>query len=189
MSNELIPSYSTEKFTDIWDNVNDFLDDYQNNGIPVSIAVNTSATTLFYLLYARYGNSSLANNDINQFKYKVFSIIFQYGPTWEKRLDIQSKLRNLSDADILAGQKAVYNNALNPGTAPGTSSPEELTYINAQNTTSLKKSKMDAYMQLWDLLKTDITEEFLAQFRKCFKQFVAPERPLIYVSEDIDEGE
>lgn len=100
------------------------------------------------MLYARYGNSSIANEDVNQFKYKVFSIIFQYGPTWEKRLDIQSKLRNLSDADILAGQKAVYNNALNPGTAPGTSSPEELTYINAQNTTSLKKSKMDAYMQL-----------------------------------------
>lgn len=187
MNNELIPQYSTVLFTDVWESVNDFAYDYQHVGIPVTINVATSATTLYYLLYARYGNTPIANNDITQFKYKIFSIVYQYGPTWEKRLDIQKKLRDLTDADILSGPKAIYNNALNPSTSPSTGSLDELTYINSQNTTNYKKSKMDAYMQLWDLLKTDITEEFLAQFRKCFKQFVAPERPLIYISDEDEE--
>lgn len=189
MSNSMIPEYSTIKFTDVWDEVNDFLYDYQNVGIPTTIAVATSATTLFYLLYARYGNTPLANRDVTQFKYKVFSIIFQYGPTWEKRLDIQAKLRALTDADILVGSKAIYNHAMNPSTTPSTGSLDELTYINDQNTTNYKKSKMDAYTQLWSLLRTDVTEELLKKFQKCFKQFVAPEQPTLYVSEDEDDDE
>ena len=52
---------------------------------------------------------------------------------------------------------------------------------------------MDAYVQLLDLLDTDVTEEFITKFRKCFKTFVAPENPLVFVTEDdeleIDEGE
>lgn len=186
MSN-VIPQYSTVLFTDVWESVNDFCYDYQHVGIPTTIDVATSAATLYYLLYARYGNTPIANFDTEQFKYKIFSIIFQYGPTWEKRLSIQKKLRDLTDDDIRLGSKAIYNHAFNPGTTPGTSSPEELTYINDQNTTNYKKSKMDAYMQLWSLLKTDITEDFLKKFQKCFKQFVAPERPLVYISEDEEE--
>ena len=187
--NNMIPQYSTVLFTDVWESSEDFISDYTDVGIPVTIDASTSATTLYYLLYARYGNTPIANNDITQFKYKIFSIIFQYGPTWEKRLDIQKKLRDLTESDLLVGQKAIYNNALNPSTVPSTGSLDELTYINSQNTTNLKKSKMDAYTQLWDLLRTDITEEFLVQFKKCFKQFVAPEKPIIYISENEDEEE
>ena len=51
---------------------------------------------------------------------------------------------------------------------------------------------MEAYAQLWDLIDTDVTAEFLGRFQKCFKQFVAPERPLLYVTpideEDEDDG-
>jgi hypothetical protein len=78
----------------------------------------------------------------------MFSVIFQYGPTWQKRLDIQAKIRGLTDSDILIGSKAIYNTALNPSTAPSTGSLEELTYINSQNTTNYKKSKLEAYAQL-----------------------------------------
>lgn len=184
----MIPQYSTVLFTDIWDDVTEFLDDYSSLGIPTTIST-TNATTLYYLLYARYGNNPIANRDEEQFKYKIFSIVFQYGPTWEKRLDIQAKLRNISDADLLVGSKAIYNAALNPGTAPSTSALDELTYINSQNTTNYKKSKMDAYGQLWELLNTDVTGEFINKFKVCFKQFVAPERPLIYVSEGEDDKE
>ena len=109
-----------------------------------------------------------------------------YGPTWEKRLDIQQKLRNLTDSEIATGAKAVYNSALNPSTAPSTGSSDELPYINSQNTTNYKKSKMDAYAQLWDLLETDVTAEFINRFRVCFKQFVRPEKTWIYVT-DLDE--
>lgn len=180
-----LPEYSTEKFTDIWDSVEEFLEDYNNSGIPV-IMQETSATTLFYLLYARYGNNPIANMDKNQWKYKIFSIIFMYGPTWEKRLDIQSKLRGLSEADLLLGSKTVYNHAYNPSTAPSTSALDELNYINDQNTTNFKRSKLDAYTILLELLETDVTEEFIGKFRICFKQFVKPEKPTLFVT-DLEE--
>ena len=185
--NSMLPQYSTVLFNDIWDNVDDFLDDYANVGIPTSITT-LNATTLFYLLYARYGNNPIANNDITQWKYKIFSVIFQYGPSWEKRLAIQTTLRGLTEDDLLKGAKAIYNTALNDSTAPSTATLEELNYINSQNTTNYKKSKMDAYTQLWNLIETDVTEEFLNQFKKCFKLFVSNEKPIIYVSEE-DEGE
>lgn len=53
------------------------------------------------MLYARYGNNPIANYDETQFKYKVFSVIFQYGPTWEKRLSVQETLRGMQIADLL----------------------------------------------------------------------------------------
>ena len=195
------PQYNTMLFTDVWSSALDFKNDYVATGIytePVTDGngVTTKAGTklsdasinlLFYLLYSKYGNNPIANNDVNQFKFKIFSIVFQYGPSWEKRLDIQEKLRALSDEDIIKGSKAIYNTALNPSTDPSTASLEELEYINSQNTTNYKKSKMDAYTQLWDLLATDVTGEFINKFKVCFKQFVRPENPLLYITEEGEE--
>ena len=184
------PQYDTKLFTEVWEDKDEFLSDYSGAtqvGIPAIIS-NTNATTLYYLLYAKYGNNPIANRDINQFKYKVFSIIFEYGPTWEKRLDIQGKLRTLTEDELVKGAKAIHNSALNPSTAPTTTSLEELDYINAQNTTNYKKSKMEAYAQLWELLDNDVTSEFVNRFKICFKQFVRPERPLLYVT-DVEEDD
>lgn len=189
MSNvEMIPQYSTKLFTEIWSSVEDFMEDYNHVGIPTTIS-SESAQTLFFLLYARYGNNPIANYDENQFKYKVFSIIYQYGPTWEKRLEVQKKLRQISDADLLKGGKAIYNTALNPSQAPSTATLEELDYINSQNTTNYKKSAMDAYAQLWQLLDTDVTGPFISKFRVCFKIVIRPERTWIYVTEEDNDGE
>ena len=81
MSNvEMFPQYDTKLMTEVWSQASEFLTDYQNAGIPTTIS-NQNATTLYYLLYARYGNTPIANYDENQWKYKMFSIIFQYGPT------------------------------------------------------------------------------------------------------------
>ena len=100
MSNvEMIPQYDTKLMTEIWDEASDFLTDYQNVGIPTTISTQ-NATTLYYLLYARYGNTPIANYDETQWKYKIFSVIFQYGPTWEKRLDVQQTLRGLQLSDL-----------------------------------------------------------------------------------------
>lgn len=183
-----LPHNTTKTFTDIWEDADSFLEDYKDNGIPTSIS-EQSVTTLFYLLYARYGNSSIANLDETQWKYRVFTIIFQYGPTWEKRLDIQSKLRELSEDEIRKGFKAIYNHAYNPSTEPTTLSLAELEYINDQNTTNYSKSKLDSYGQLWELLKTDVTGEFLTKFKSLFAKFVYT-RPDLYVTDlDDEEGE
>ena len=179
----LLPQYNTKLFTDIYDKVDTFVADYNSinlGGITDSILV----TKLFYLLYAKFGNSPIANLDENQFKYKLFSTVFMYGPAWEKRLDIQNEIRNLSADDLLQGAKAIHNHALNPETDPSTADLTELTYINEQNTTQYKKSKMDAYGQLWRLISTDVTADFLAKFNDCFKKFVMPANPLIYVTDE-----
>lgn len=188
MSNTLIPQYSTKLFTEIWEDVKSFKTDLAASPFADAITADNQ-TKLFYLLYAKYGNSPIANRDITQFKYKVFSIIYQYGPTWEKKMAIQDSIRGLSETDLLSGSKAVYNSALNPGTAPGTATTEELNYINSQNTTNYKRSKMDAYNMQWSLLDDSLTARFINRFSVCFKQFVAPERPLIFVDEDEDESE
>ena len=179
----LLPQYNTKLFTDIYNNVDSFVADYNQINLG-GLTDPTLVTKLFYLLYAKFGNSPIANLDENQFKYKLFSTVFMYGPAWEKRLDIQNEIRNLSADDLLQGAKAIHNHALNPETDPSTADLTELTYINEQNTTNYTKSKMDAYGQLWSLISTDVTAEFLAKFNDCFKKFVKPANPLIYVTDE-----
>ena len=123
-----------------------------------------------------------------------------YGPTWEKRLEIQKNIRDLLkdgkiSEDLLQGGKAIYNTALNPSTAVqggenganvGTNTMTELKYINQQNTTNYKKSLPEAYSILIELLNTDVTSRFLAQFAKLFLKVVTPEVPLWYVTDRRD---
>ena len=202
MSNSMLPQYSTVLFTDVWDDVTEFVADYKNNGIPyqysylnngstvtVQTVSDTNIQTLFYLLYAKYGNNPIANRDITQFKYKVFSLIYQYGPDWQKKLEVQYKLRGLTEDDLLKGSFAMYNAAVNPSTEPTVAATTELNYINQQNTTRLTRGLLEGYNMLLGLLENDVTEEFVKRFNICFKKFVSSERPLIYVSEeDEDDG-
>ena len=182
------PKYRTFTFCQIWDSYDKFEADYDE--AIVLFAQNTSPIkkvalkTLFYLLYAKYGNNPIANNDPNQFKFKVYSLIFAYGPTWEKKLDIQDKLRALAEADLLAGAKQIYNHAFNPSATPSTETLEELTYINDQNTALHKKSKMEAYSLLWEILHSNATEEFLRQFIKLFSVAVASQCVPFYISDE-----
>lgn len=138
--------------------------------------------TLYYLLYSRYGNSSIASRDPNQFKYKVFSLIFQYAPAWKQRLLIQEKLFNLDpdSDDVAKGAVNIYNHAENPDTEPATDTFEPLEGINSQNASTYKRGKLEGYALLNDLLMTDVTEEFLGRFKKLFIAFVGPQFPLWY---------
>lgn len=146
-----------------------------------------SATTLFYLLYSRYGNNPIANYDEMQFKMKVMSIIWQYGPTWQKRVDIQDRLRGMTEDELMTGAKQIYNHAFNPSTDPSTSSLTELEYINDQNTANYKRGKLESYSTLWEILKVDVTEDFIKKFLPCFKKFVRPSRTWIYTTEEDDD--
>ena len=181
-------NYRTRKFTDIFNDVNSFISEYKANGIPQSIK-EENAKTLYYLLYAKYGNTPIANSDETQFKYKLFSIVFMYGPTWEKRLEIQNKLRELTEQDLLTGAKQINNFSSNPSTIPSTADLEELPTVNSQQTTHFKKSKLDAYNLLWNLLSTDVTERFISEFSKLFVKIATPQVPLWYASETEQGGE
>lgn len=185
---DLYGNYRNRKFTDIWKEVDQFYEDYTTNGIATTIS-EESVTLLYYLLYARYGNSTIASSDETQFKYKVFSTIFMYGPTWEKRLEIQQELRALTLEEIQDGGKAIYNTALNPNQAPTTTALQELKYIDHQNTSNFLKSKVDAYAVIINLLETDVTEQFIGQFKKLFLTVVSPELPLWYATKEEEEND
>lgn len=181
-SGSLYGSYRQKRFTDVYERVEDFLADYKDCGIPTTISDN-SAQTLFYLLYGSYGNDVVASSDINRFKYKLFSIIFQYAPNWEKQLEIQNKLRGLTEEDIRLGSRQIYNTAQNPSTEPSTDTTDELQYINNQNVTKNQRGVLEGYATLLSLLRTDVTQEFLNRFRKLFLTIVQPEEPLLYITE------
>ena len=187
--NPLRPEYITKTFSQIWDSYDKFKEDYDayavlmtNNVAPFTDVNNARAT--YYLLYARYGNNPIANNDETQFKLKIMSKIATYGSTWEKKKAIQKTLRDLSEADLIQGAKQIYNHAFNPSTAPSTNDLEELTFINDQNVSNNKKAKMEAYSILWINLHVDATDEYLNKFKDCFSRFVGDQKPILFVEED-----
>lgn len=170
-------------FANAWEDVDMFLEDLAATNIPLPVEED-KLTVLYYLLYSRYGNSVIASSDVNRFKFNVASIIFQYGGSWSKRLEIQEKLRGLTEDELIVGAKHIYNHSYNPSDAPSTQALEELTTINEQTVSHNKRGKLDAYAFLWELLDTDVTGEFLDKFKQLFLVIVQPELPLWYVTED-----
>ena len=138
--------------------------------------------TLYYLLYARYGNSSIASSDENQFKYKVFMTIFEYGAAWRIRLQLQEKLLNtkVDGTEASHGTIMYYNHAENPDTAPGTGDFQALDGISSQNTSNVKRGKLEGYAMIGSLIDTDHTQWFLDKFKKLFIKVVTPQKPLWY---------
>lgn len=165
----------TQTFYEIYPTFDEFKSDYNSKGFPDVFNNDTTLELVYNLLYANYGLDEITNMTLENFKYKLFATIWQYGGEWKKKLDIQDKLKGLDlDSEVLQGSKAIYNHALNPETDPSTQSLEELTYINEQNTTNYKKSKMDAYLELYQLLNSNVTDWFMRKFSKLFKSFVSP---------------
>lgn len=147
---------------------------------------NNLVKTLYYLLYSKYGNSAIASSDVNQFKYKVFTTIFEYAPAWKKRLEIQEKLFNINlsevDPDYLKGTMVMYNHAVNPDTEPTTTSYDALPGINRQTVQTTKRGMLEGYSTLLELVNTDVTGAFLNKFKKLFLTVVMPQAPLWYRS-------
>ena len=173
----------TLKFREVYNNADDFYTDYTSFGIPTTIS-ETSCKTLFYLLYAKYAGSHFSNSNLIQSKMKIFTTIFEYGPTWEKKLAIQAEIRALSLDDLQEGSKQITNHANNPNTAPSTSALEELEFIDEQHQTNYKRNKIDAYNSLWSMLATDVTEEFLSKFKKIFCFIIDETDEYLYTEEE-----
>ena len=182
----LFQEFYNQKFTDVYGTFEEFEKDYNELGFPNIFREETTLRLLYVLLIGRYANSTISNSDLNQFRYSLFSIVWQYGGTWEKRVEIQRELRELSldkESDIYIGAKAIYNTAVNPGTAPSTKDLEELEFINSQNTTGYKTSKLDGLMKLYEMLRTDVTNEFLGKFKDLFIK-IAIGKTKYYITED-----
>ena len=179
-------SYRNYKFTDIWDNASDFLDDYNDSGMrgTPEYITDDNVRLLYNLLYANYGNSTIASCDPTQFQYKLYSIIFQYGPAWQARLKVQLKLKDLDldSPELTSGSEQIYNHAYHPGNGI-TSQDGLLDNVNEQTHAMKKRGQLEGYDYLLSLLDTDVTGEFINKFKKLFITVVAPEMPLWYVTE------
>lgn len=180
-------NYRTRSFSEIYPNYNEFDEDalyFQNAGLNPSFNNSSTYRTIYMILASRFKNSHVAYSDESQFKLELFSKIFQFGPTWERELSIQSSLRNLTEKDLLTGAKAIYNHSFNPSTTPSTTDTEELPTVNDQNVTKYTKSKLEGYSILISLLEKDVTEDFIKRFKNLFLKIVAPQRPLWYEYDD-----
>lgn len=183
-------SYRTRTFADIFPKYDEFYNAWSESHFAQILTPDEESDDpgidpelVWLLLYSRYGNSHIAFSDENQFAYNVFTIMFQYGPTWAKRLQLQKGLRKLSIKDVQKGSTQVYNHASNPSSAPTTQSLTELPYINDQNVSKHNSSEIDAYAKLTALLDTDVSEEFINKFKKLFIKVIAPDNPLLYKTE------
>lgn len=177
----LYGNYRTRTFADIFPSADDFTAEWNSTIFATNLeTINTDL--IFTLLYSRYGNNHIAASDENRFKYNVFSIIFQYGPTWQKELEEQKKIRALSVDDLREGSRNIVNSALNPSGPPSTQNTEELPYVNNQNVSKTKRSIADGYAVLFSLLKEDVSEAFLERFKKLFLTIIEPEKALWYVT-------
>lgn len=165
----------TSTFNTIFPTSNDFV-----SGLPTSYEkymkdsegnMIVPLDILYLLLQSKYGENIVASSD-TMFKNRVYALIFQYGPSWAKKLDIQDKLRKLTQDDIITGTKQINDHAFNPCTivesGPNPDSGEIET-TNEQSKTRYVKSKIEGYGNLWLLLTTDVTEEFLNRFKYLFK--------------------
>lgn len=173
-------------FLEIFPDVSDFLEAYDNEYIPTTIST-VNAKTLYAQLGGRYGNSPIASSDVGRFQMRLFSIIYNEGPIWEKRLALQNEIRQLDSSSIVdaASGKVIQNRADNPASfvQSGTGSDVLIQKINSQTSQISKSSKLNAIATL-NVLLENVTEPFLDKFAELFQVIVQPELPLLYPSID-----
>ena len=84
--------------------------------------------------------------------------------------------------------KVINNHAYNPSAEPSTATTEEFETTNEQVVRKGKKNKMDAYNELFDMIHSDFTAEFLKKFDRLFVLFAEPNQNKWYVT-DTEGGE
>lgn len=181
----LYGNYRQLKFTDVFEDSTSFVTFLTECGLQPSVT-NDNLTVLYYLLYARYGNSVVASSDITQFQYKLASIIFNEGHVWQKKLAIQRELANMTIAEAQVTGKGITSHAYNPGEEYDLDSEGILQTINDQNVNTQKVSPVVAAQLLYQSVE-DVTTSFINKFADLFLKFVNPEEPLWYVTEDDEE--
>lgn len=189
MSN-LLENNGNMTFSDVFPTSDTFIEYFEETPFKstsiASLFDDDTLELIYILLYNRYGNNQIINQSVNQFKSKLMGIMWASGPKWIQRLRVQEKIASLgldNSSEIYKGSSAIYNHAQHPETAPSTDTSEELPYINDQNVTKYKKSKLEGLALLTESLADGYTDEFINKFRNLFKMFIWRNRGPIYVEE------
>lgn len=178
--------YSTELLSEIYPNQATFIADF-NFFEDIKAITEQQAKITYFLLLERYANTPIYTQNTDQFKARLFTTIYEYAPLYFKKRELQDQFRLITEEEASKGTKAIYNTANNPNDEPTTDGLEEVTYINSQNTTGYKFSKIETLGRIYQALKGDITEEFLNKFAKLFSACVFPSRVMLYEDDDEEE--
>ena len=187
----MIQLYNTKLFNQVWSNSTDFKADYTSyeTGISNLNKVDDKYVVLTWqLLASKFASTPIRSDSVDQFKLAVFGIMASEAPTWARRLELQKSVRDLTEADLLAGETSIANRAENPDEAPTTNTMDELTYINVQTTSKQKRSKIQAYAMLDSLLQDDLCETYVHRFNSLFKRVYVP-ATYVYTTEESEEEE
>lgn len=187
LNNTYYGSYRSRTFSEIYPNFDKFKEDYDTIKFAYRFNKDETLETAYYLLLANYAGSHIASSDENQFRIKVMATLFQYGLTWEKRLELQEEYRKLNIDQIREGSFSIYNSAANPDTQPAEDYRDNgLPFISNQTTTKNKKGIADAYLMFDALLRSDLNRDFIVKFKDLFIRVLAPDYPLLYETVEED---
>ena len=185
MLEQLAPEYNRLTFADVFEGKLDFKTKLRDTGIVEDLLITDAfLEKLYFYLYAKHGNDCISMSDEVQWIYNVALITESNAPTYLKKLDVQKKLRALTDDDLREGFRTLFNHAVNPSTSPSTDANNELPYINEQNVNKTRKNKTAAYIELWESLRTDLLSDFLAHYNKIFSKLASTADRMIYISEN-----
>lgn len=86
-NNNLFRVDFNRSFSDIFPSTKEFLEASQlcQMLIPPDIE-RADLELIFYLLYSKYGNNTIASTDETRFKFSLFSIVYQWGGNWKKKV-------------------------------------------------------------------------------------------------------
>lgn len=180
----MAPETNEPTFSDVFNDADSFYEFCSESEILDDIITEEFLKKLWYMLYAYYGNAAIASMDENRWKAKLVVTIEEYAPTYIKKAEIQRALRGLELDDLREGYKSIFNRAINPSAEPTTDNTNELPYINEQNVNKTKKNKADAYLTLWDALKSNILEDFIKKFSKLFSKIASTGNIIVFETEE-----
>lgn len=186
---------ATKKFSDVFEDLDSFKSEFRSS--PLNEANLTDATLgiVYAELYARYGDSYYTATNMYRNKLKTFSILKNEGLIFQKKLEIQNAILNMSLADLKDDGVIINNYAENPGDEAtdtivdvGEYTGEDfMKFVNNQSAQKSKKGKLTAYRdQLYSL--KNVTDSFIDKFKVLFEKLLwSSYLPIMFREEEIEE--
>lgn len=184
---QLAPEFNRPSFREIFPDVDTFYNCLAETEAVDSELTEDNLKKLYYMLIAKYGNTPIRKADGEEWLYDLIFTINAHYPTFLKKDEIQRQLRALNLDDLRDGTKSIFNHAYNPSQTPSTGTSDEIPYVNEQNVNKLKKNKADALSSLWEILHTNIMDEFIKKFKNLFSKILTTTNHPVYIMEEEEE--
>lgn len=180
-------NYRTRTFSDIYPNSAEFIADRTKYAsvIPADIVTDDDLEMIYILLLSKYADAHIASKNEQMFHVKMFVSVGSYAPGFLKNIEIQRELEKmaLDSDDLLNATSSIVNHADHPATDPEMDYTEGLPYIDSQDTSNIRRGKMEAMMYLNGSVKRDLYSQFIERFEPLFQKIVIAQEPLYYVTD------